>query len=1061
MDNQNIENMNNLIDDVKQAVEDLKNDFAELNDATSKNSSPTNINIKPNLSINPETASPASSPANSKRQSPTRSDRSRSPSPVQQSDYMKIQEMTKKNPVTKNLFVWLRMMKLRKFRAERIRNDLANGYVVAEVLSKFFPAQISTHSFDLAIHTKAKKDNWRQVQKFFRKYSKFGEILKQRDIDILIDPTVGISGNDSGIHVLLDVYRFLFKCKLVPKLSSWGQGEMEEKSYKSAIGGWKAEQEAILGKDGRGGGRGEQRKIELTEAEKKRVEEAQKFMGYRLVLDLLGKIAEAMAKSPKFSKNNSSSMSAKAHINVSKIFNVFDVDMTKDIDFDEFLKVIRKDLNIGKKKLNDDQLKEIFGIIDRDNSTSITLQEFASFGREAQKVQKSGELDKEKARRLTEKAAGKDFAAGKDKMAEQKTEAHKNSVIKGKAAKSSPRNNNNKNNNNMNNNRNRNDFKNRGRGKEKVQGGKKDRAASPSKSPPPPAPEPPPPTKTKEEIMAINLRNQAQQHRRRTLRQQSIRNGPPAIAPLPGVKKTDKELLPGHGDNGVSMLVQQGLLPSPRSQKKSLKVIEEFHKVQILEAMKKRDSARASNSKKEKAEAAAAKSKEKETEKRREKAKEKAKEKEKERAIKAKKIATTTPQKGTNASTGDDKNNRNNKSMSRPEVGKQAAQQSQKQPSTKPHQQQQQQPTKPSAPKSSKAMTSPRGKMVGGGKKKEDIVEVVLKAKPKKNNKIIKKGGNKKRKKEERSLKNEEAAGSAAQQQQPQQSLAEQMLVYQQQQGQIEKNSGAMSQQQNASLQRQQKVQQQQQQQQQSQFYMSPPPQYPPPHPTTILEEGESVTSSRATLATQAMKSEASKSRPALFEDELSEMNEEDEMPSPVMQDQQGDYGGGDWQQQMQLQQMQMQQQMQLQQHIMYQQQQQQMQRQNYPSYSQQSQQSNTSSQQSAMSGLSYKGVQGGVQGGGMHQQQPMYQPPMPMMGMPPMQYQQQPMAAYPAYPYNPPDLTNYAQAAAGGGQFVAGVPVLHVLKTPRDPTQRLSGIDITKLSANKSPETVGGGNME
>ena len=276
------------------------------------------------------------------------------------------------------------MMKLRKFRAERIRNDLANGYVVAEVLSKFFPAQISTHSFDLAIHTKAKKDNWRQVQKFFRKYSKFGEILKQRDIDILIDPTVGISGNDSGIHVLLDVYRFLFKCKLVPKLSSWGQGEMEEKSYKSAIGGWKAEQEAILGKDGRGGGRGEQRKIELTEAEKKRVEEAQKFMGYRLVLDLLGKIAEAMAKSPKFSKNNSSSMSAKAHINVSKIFNVFDVDMTKvrseeaerascpllaalsdpilslatprfaslcssqDIDFDEFLKVIRKDLNIGK-----------------------------------------------------------------------------------------------------------------------------------------------------------------------------------------------------------------------------------------------------------------------------------------------------------------------------------------------------------------------------------------------------------------------------------------------------------------------------------------------------------------------------------------------------------------------------------------------------------------------------------------------------------------------------------------------------------------------------------------
>ncbi|GMH89964.1 hypothetical protein TL16_g11622 [Triparma laevis f. inornata] len=87
----------------------------------------------------------------------------------------------------------------------------------------------------------------------------------------------------------------------------------------------------------------------------------------------------------------------------------------------------------------------------------------------------------------------------------------------------------------------------------------------------------------------------------------------------------------------------------------------------------------------------------------------------------------------------------------------------------------------------------------------------------------------------------------------------------------------------------------------------------------------------------------------------------------------------------------------------------------------------------------------------------------MPMMGIP-MQYQQQPMAAYPAYPYNPPDLAQ--MGVAGGGQFVAGVPVLHVLKTPRDPTQRLSGIDITKLSANNmmpgtSPETIGGGSLE
>ena len=81
------------------------------------------------------------------------------------SDAERMYEMTMQNPVTKNLFVWLKRMKLRRFRPERIRNDLANGYVVAEILSRFFPAQISTHSFDLAIHTKAKLDNWKQLKK--------------------------------------------------------------------------------------------------------------------------------------------------------------------------------------------------------------------------------------------------------------------------------------------------------------------------------------------------------------------------------------------------------------------------------------------------------------------------------------------------------------------------------------------------------------------------------------------------------------------------------------------------------------------------------------------------------------------------------------------------------------------------------------------------------------------------------------------------------------------------------------------------------------------------------
>lgn len=156
MDNQNIAHMNDMIRAAQQDLEAMKTDFEGLNEElnsarSSRNTSPTNINnssknpqlnphlnlnskknkVNPKLSINPETSSsPSNSPSNNSKR------KGRSPSPPLPSDFTKITEMTSHNPVTRNLFVWLRMLKLRKFRAERIRNDLANGYVVAEVLSR-------------------------------------------------------------------------------------------------------------------------------------------------------------------------------------------------------------------------------------------------------------------------------------------------------------------------------------------------------------------------------------------------------------------------------------------------------------------------------------------------------------------------------------------------------------------------------------------------------------------------------------------------------------------------------------------------------------------------------------------------------------------------------------------------------------------------------------------------------------------------------------------------------------------------------------------------------------
>ena len=66
-------------------------------------------------------------------------------------------------------------------------------------------------------------------------------------------------------------------------------------------------------------------------------------------------------------------------------------------------------------------------------------------------------------------------------------------------------------------------------------------------------------------------------------------------------------------------------------------------------------------------------------------------------------------------------------------------------------------------------------------------------------------------------------------------------------------------------------------------------------------------------------------------------------------------------------------------------------------------------------------------------------------------------MGGYPGvYPGYDPGAGGFGQFGGAGGQFVAGIPVLHVLKTPRDPTQRLSGVDITNNVMRGSPETTG-----